>query len=344
MRIYHIMIIAFFIVSILIFDVYAEENNLLDKYPHVILSNGIIKTSIFIPDAQRGFYRSTRFEWSGMIWELKYKNHSYFLQRNEQYPLPLRQDHDPKIPNHAASLADQFFNGPPRLRNANTYMLIGIGNINASTKEIIDSGRWNVSSGKNWVKFVHKLKDTYGYGYSYVKRMELTQGKPELVITYSLKNTGTRTLTTEQYNHNFFLIDNDYVGKNYEVELFFPAKFNTFHPEKFNQQKNFLPYAVLKDNKIIFLKDLDLFLGSGDDHGFFTKMGGFSNSVAHNHCIIRNKRTGACVDIKGDFPLSAFNFWAEKCTICPEPFIAISIELGETKEWKRIYTFFVESK
>ena len=337
-----IMTITFILFSLLVLNASADKISLPDKYPHVVLSNGIIETSVFLPDAQKGFYRSIRYDWSGHTWQLTYKNHTYFLQANEKNPLPLKQVHHPDSTHHGAGFATEFYE-TGRDSGCNTVMKIGIGHLDAKDiNKIIDSGIWKTSYGKNWVEFTHKLKNSCGFSYFYIKRMELTEGKPELVISYSLRNTGTKTLTTEQYNHNFFLIDNDYVGKNYEVELFFPAKFNTFHPEKFNKQKNFLPYAVLKDNKIIFLKDIDLFIGSGDDHGFFTKMGGFSDSVAHNHCIIRNKRTGACVDIRGDFPLSAFNFWAEKCTICPEPFIYISIEPEEMKEWKRVYNFFVE--
>jgi len=48
-------------------DSFGYDEDLLKKYPHVVLTNGIIETSVFLPDAERGFYRSTRFEWSGMM-------------------------------------------------------------------------------------------------------------------------------------------------------------------------------------------------------------------------------------------------------------------------------------
>ena len=68
--------------------------------------------------------------------------------------------------------------------------------------------------------------------------MELPEGKPELVISHSLKNTGTKAINTQQYNHNFFSIDNDYIGRNYQLNLFFPAKYETVHPKQFREKMN----------------------------------------------------------------------------------------------------------
>ena len=36
------------------------------------------------------------------------------------------------------------------------------------------------------------------------------------------------------------------------------------------------------------------------------------------------------------------HFWADDITICPEFFIAIAIEPGQTQRWKRLYTFYEE--
>ena len=317
--------------------VHADDNNdILNTYPHVVISNGIIETSIFLPDARRGFYRSSRYEWSGMNWQLKYKGHTFFMLRKNQNP------HDPEITGHGASLAEEFSIGtsvhiPQRFIEAQpgeTFMKIGVGNLEKPDDtrpykfntqfKIIDSGKWEVSHGKNWIEFTHELRNSYDYGYHYVKRMELTADKPELVISHSLKNTGTKTLTADQYCHNFFTIDYDTIGNAYQIELFFPPKF-----------KNDLnPNAVIKDNKIIILRNLE--------GGIFSVMEGYNSSVSHNHCIIRNTRTKAGVDIKGDFPLSGFNFYADTSAICPEFFIGISIDPDETRQWSRIYNFFEE--
>ena len=249
---------------------------------------------------------------------------------------------DPEITGHGASLAEEFRIGtsvhiPQRFNEAKpgeTFMKIGVGNLKkpddnkkyhfANKYIIVDSGKWHVTNGKDWVEFTHELTDSYGYGYVYIKRMELTKGKPELVISHSLKNTGTKILIADQYCHNFFTIDYDTIGNTYQIDLFFPAKF----------KNDLKPYALIQDNNIIILKDLDRSISS--------VMEGYDSSVSHNHCIIRNTNTKACVDIKGDFPLSDFFFYADTSVICPEFFAGILVEPNETQQWNRVYNFFEE--
>jgi len=47
-------------------------------YPQAQLSNGVLGARIYLPDAEKGFYRGTRFDWAGVIGTLEYKGHSYF--------------------------------------------------------------------------------------------------------------------------------------------------------------------------------------------------------------------------------------------------------------------------
>ena len=47
-------------------------------FPEATISNGQITAKIYLPDPERGFYRSTRFDWSGMIAGLEYQGHQYY--------------------------------------------------------------------------------------------------------------------------------------------------------------------------------------------------------------------------------------------------------------------------
>jgi len=58
-------------------------------YPEAEISNGLIRAKLLLPDPERGSYRGTRFDWSGIISSLQYQGHEYFGQWYEQ--------HDPKI-------------------------------------------------------------------------------------------------------------------------------------------------------------------------------------------------------------------------------------------------------
>jgi hypothetical protein len=45
------------------------------EYPEAAISNGPISARLYLPDAAKGYYRGTRFDWSGVIYSLKYQGH-----------------------------------------------------------------------------------------------------------------------------------------------------------------------------------------------------------------------------------------------------------------------------
>src|SRR5581483_3703729 len=47
-------------------------------FPSTEITNGQIRAKIYLPDAKSGFYRSTRFDWSGAIGSLEYKGHNFY--------------------------------------------------------------------------------------------------------------------------------------------------------------------------------------------------------------------------------------------------------------------------
>src|SRR5688500_19742590 len=47
-------------------------------HPSAEISNGPITSKIYLPDPVNGYYRGTRFDWSGAIYSLTYKGHEYF--------------------------------------------------------------------------------------------------------------------------------------------------------------------------------------------------------------------------------------------------------------------------
>ena len=106
---------------------FAFDEDLLAAYPHVTLSNGILEMSVFLPDAEKGFYRSTRFDWTGIPCQLTFKGHTFFMKR------PFQRPHDPLTPGHGMSLAEEFDIGgnvpiPQRFEEAKpgeTFMKIG---------------------------------------------------------------------------------------------------------------------------------------------------------------------------------------------------------------------------
>lgn len=315
----------------------AFDEDLLADYPHVILSNGILEAPVFLPDPEKGFYRSTRFDWSGIPCQITYQGHTYFMKR------PLQRPHNPNLNGHAMSLAEEFDIGgggvsfPQRFSEAKpgeTFMKIAVGNLEktddgksyafSALYRLVDTGKWTTRRGKNWIEFTHTLHDNYGFAYIYTKRMELLKGKPELIISHSLKNTGKRSLSTTQYCHNFFIIDGENIGRNYHMHLSFIPQFQT----------DLTQSATIRDSTVVLEQNLE--------KAIFSVVEGFGDTPAYNRAVILNTHVGAGVEIKGDIPLTSFHFYAEQYSFCPELFVKISVEPGKTQKWKRYYRFFTE--
>ncbi len=47
-------------------------------FPNAEITNGKIRAKVYLPDRNSGFYRSTRFDWSGVIGSLTYKGHEFY--------------------------------------------------------------------------------------------------------------------------------------------------------------------------------------------------------------------------------------------------------------------------
>ena len=48
------------------------------SYPKASISNGPVQAVLYLPDAKNGYYRASRFDWSGVVPCLAYKGHTYF--------------------------------------------------------------------------------------------------------------------------------------------------------------------------------------------------------------------------------------------------------------------------
>jgi hypothetical protein len=68
---------------------------------------------------------------------------------------------------------------------------------------------------------------------------------------------------------------------------------------------------------------------------------GFQPAAGQNEIVVENRTTGASVKITADKPLDRLNFWTRRETVCPEPYIRLRIEPGQTEKWETHYSFYV---
>jgi hypothetical protein len=297
-------------------------------FPEAVISNGIINAKLMMPDASSGYYRGVRFDWAGQVASLDYKGHSYFGQWNSTY--------DPKLHDAIMGPVEEFvaldFDA---VKPGETFVKIGVGVLVkpddkkysfATNYEVKDAGKWTVDKKKDHVTFTHTLKDATGYGYVYTKTLKLVKGKPQLVLEHSLKNTGSKEISTSTYNHNFFMIDKE--PTNEHIRIVFPfevsgegAGFGTI----INAKGKTLNYARPVVN---------------GDQIFSSGLKGFGASAKDYDIRIENTKTSAGVRITGDRPLEKLVYWANPTTSCPEPYIHISAKPGQETKWNVNYEFY----
>ncbi len=84
-------------------------------------------------------------------------------------------------------------------------------------------------------------------GYAYVLKKEIELLESSFVIRYYLRNTGEKTITTNEYIHNFLAINKDLMGSNYILKFPFQIK-----PELFGATVNPEGKVEIGQKKITF--------------------------------------------------------------------------------------------
>jgi hypothetical protein len=313
--------------------------------PQAEISNGELHAKFYLPDALHGYYRGTRFDWSGVIAALEYRGHNYY---GRWYNRVDPQVHDFKYEGAeiAASTCsgvtgpveefqtNQHALGFDEAKVGGTFIKIGVGVLRKDSErydfvkqyEMVDPGKWSVKTHADSVEFTQALTDpSTGYGYIYSKTVRLVAGKPEMVLEHHLKNTGRRAIHTSVYNHNFLALDHAAPGPDFS--LTFP--FQIHSPEPPNKD-----LAEIRGNQFVYLKTL------GDRETVFAPLTGFSDNPKDYDIRIENRRVGAGMLIRGNRPLSHLNLWSIRSVLAVEPFIAMTIEPGSEFTWEVSYQYY----
>jgi len=293
--------------------------------PEAEITNGLIYAHLYLPDADNGYYRATRFDWSGVINDLEVNGHRYYGQWYEKY--------SPTINDAIMGPVEAFDPiGYDEIKPGGSFLKIGVGLVRkfddlpynfATYYPIVNGGEWKTKVKKNEVKFEQILQGKE-YAYDYCKTVKLLKNKPVMVLSHTLKNTGTKTIETSVFDHNFLVMDKQITGPGFVVTL--PVK----PAEQVNPRMQ--DYAKVQENQLIFLKDLNKNNVSFKD---LTNGEGASYNLR-----VENHHTGAAVKITGDRPISKLVFWSASETVCPEPYIKIKVEPGKTFTWSITYEYY----
>ncbi len=307
-----------------------------ESTPLVHLKKGDVQLWLSTPgDAVN--YRGTRFDHSGMIQKIQVSDHQLCERWHTGTPNPDAND-------DVTGPCEEFGNSKPLgylpNRPGSHFLKIGVGVLKQPDEkeyrfwekyEIVQPGTWTTHRDSSSIAYRQQLfadPENKAVGYAYEKRVRVTE--TGFRIEHSLKNIGTQPWKTDHYNHNFFLVDSDKVGPNYELQVPFPI-------EAIQRKANFDETAIVTGKTIRFRE----LVGS---RSFFAELSGHKNQVADHQFQLRHAPSGVTIACQGDSPLSKMNFWGMGSTICPEPYTQIQLRPDETFEWNLAYTVSIDAK
>ena len=299
-------------------------------FPQAEISNSRVRAKLYLPDAQNGYYRGTRFDWSGVIASLECDGHSYFGKWFEKY--------DPKLHDAISGPVEEFFTngaglGYDEAKPGESFVKIGVGVLRKpdepryssfNSYQILNSGTRKLKKGKDWIEFTHELKDSTGYAYTYRKTLRLPKDKAELVLEHSLKNTGRKPIPTHAYNHNFFMLDDQPSGPDFVVRF----------PFDLRATADLKGFAEVRGKELVYLQELP------KGQSVFTNLEGHGTTAQDYDIRVENRKTGAGVRQTGDRPLSKVVFWSIRSNVSPEPYIEMKVEPGKEETWRIRYEFY----
>ena len=209
-----------------------------------------------------------------------------------------------------------------------------------------------------------------GYAYSYTKVVRLAPGRPEMTIAHRLRNTGTKAITTNVYNHNFVVLDRQPIGPDFVVKFPFPlipgargrgpaptgaapgasvptaaaapppspvpgARVVLNNADASCRAENSCaPVGELVGTELRHTKVLE-----GRER-MSTGIGGFSNEVKDYDIRVENAKVGVGFRLTADTPLSRVAYWSIRTVMAVEPYNEMTIPPGAEHAWTLTYTYY----
>jgi len=304
----------------------------LAQFPEASITNGRISAKLYLPDMNAGYYRATRFDWSGVIASLECNGHNYFGQWFEKY--------DPKLHDAISGPVEEFLTdgkglGYDEAKPGENFVKIGVGAIRKpnedsfhqfNTYEIADNGKWTMRKGSDWIEFTQVLGDTNGYAYVYRKKLRLIGDK--LVLEHHLKNTGRKAIASIVYEHNFYMLDGTPTGPDIVLRFPFPL----------HATRALNGLAETHDREFRYVQELK----SGET--VFTDLEGYGPTAKDYDFHIENRKTGAGVRQTSDSPIARIVLWSIRSNVSPEAYIDLKMAPGTELSWKIAYEFYTLPK
>jgi hypothetical protein len=302
-------------------------------HPKLTLDNAKGSIDLYLPDAQRGFYRGLRYDHAGMVAQARFAGHTFFGE--------LIKPHDPLVHDHGAGTVEEFGMTltPPlgfaEAKAGEAFLKIGVGLLQkdkdraaysfAGAYKVVELPAWKVEPERAVVTFTQSAGLPNGLAYRYTKRVELTDDGFRIVR--KLENTGKAKWSTDHYGHNYISIDDRPIDSQYKLELPFALTL---------AEQNGTKAAVVTGKQIGANRAL------GEKEALWAHATGHGESAKDNVMVMRVDHAGAKagVEITTDFPVRRLVLYATQRAFCPEAFVEFTLEPGQSQTWMTTYRFY----
>lgn len=294
--------------------------------PTARLTNGVLTAAVYLPDAENGYYRGSRFDWSGMISSVESDGHRFFGEWKPA-PQPLATDN---VVGTAGEFGMESPLGYDEAAPGEFFYKIGVGKLLRPDAEPYAFHRpyavtplpWKITRGDRWIKFTQRLPEENGWGYVYSKGITLHPRKPEFTIRHTLKNSGSKEILTDYYCHNFVVFDSRPLDPGTQVHLDFELwDSSPIREIAIIEGKTIRLASPLPEGKSLFRRFEIIPPGGGKT------------------IVFENPETGTALRINSDTTPDKVVFYGIGKSVCIEPFIGIRLAPGEKLTWKDRYSF-----
>ena len=309
----------------------------LSAAPHRDISNVLMTARLGSTNGTSGFYRGTRFDQAGVIFSLKLNGREFYG--------PWFDATAPDVLDYAYDANGQVVAGPDSATSGpveefapvdftptpgSHFVKIGVGILYQPDTapydhyrhyKVLDGGQRATRITPRSSTYIQTLNDA-DIAYVYAKTLELVPGKPELVISHSLKNTGKTAIHTTVYDHNFLRL----VQGDNGIRIAFPFPVTAANPPE--------PSLIrISGNTLAYLRPMR------PRERVSFPITGYGAGAQDYDFRITDTATGAGVHVQGDQPLTRVNIFSIDKVEAVEPYIAIDLVPGQEKRWTYRYTY-----
>ena len=169
-------------------------------------------------------------------------------------------------------------------------------------------------------------KSSPGSIFPFILEKKVSLDKNNFTIHYTLYNSGSEEIRTNEYVHNFLSINKKVINEDYRLNVSFPL-----YPDKFTTTVN-------PDEAVCFEQDCFTWNSNPTKPFYFKNIETINEAVGTWTLVHLGGKVG--ITEISDLNVQQINLWGHAHVVSPEIFIEVNVAPGKSFSWKRTFTLF----